>query len=131
MGYSQGGLSKQGLYYQKDKKAMIYSVTSVPDIYGNSKKSYRPIAAADLWCYARQLSQEQKFAAAQYGAKEERIFVFNYHDGVEVYDLVKYRGEWFEITRVDLPEDYKGGEMFVYVKPARAPKDSEILPYDV
>ena len=129
MAYSQGGLSKQGLYYLKDKKAMIYSVSTGRDSYGNAVTKYTPIAAAELWCYARQLTQEQKFAAAQYGEKEVRLFVFNSRDDVRVYDLIQYRGDWYEITRVDHPEDYHGNEMFIYVKEAKAPKATQINPY--
>lgn len=128
--YTQSNTSKKGLFYLKDKKAMIYQATTTR-IDGLPSTTYRPVAPAPLWCYTRQLTAEQVFGAAQYYQNETRIFVFNYRDGVTASGAyVRYAGTWYEVTRVDVPEDYKGGEMFVYVKDCRTNiKESNVLPY--
>lgn len=131
MAYSQSNISKKGLFYLKDKKAEIFKATVTRDSYGNSVKTYRPISPAALWCYTRQLTQEQIFGAAHYYANETRIFVFNYRDGVTATgSYIRYAETWFEVTRVDVPEDYKGAEMFIYVTECKtAIKESSVLPY--
>ena len=131
MAYSQGNLNKKGLFYLKDKKAMIYQAITTR-IDGLPSTTYRPVAPAPLWCYTRQLTAEQVFGAAQYYQKETRIFVFNYRDGVTAIGAyVRYAGTWYEITRIDVPEDYKGAEMFVYVKDCTTNiKESSVLPYN-
>lgn len=118
-------------YYQKDKKAQIYKlVPGEKDPYGFRRDDkYKPVAPKPLWCYTKQMSQEQKFAAAAYGEKEERLFIFNFMPGIEVYDHILYKGDWYSVTRVDTTEDYNT-ELFIYVyKERSAPKDDEFLPY--
>ena len=131
MAYTQSNISKKGLFYLKDKKAEIFKATITKDKYGNSVASYRPISPAALWCYTRQLTQEQIFGAAQYYQNETRIFVFNYREGVTATGFyVRYAGTWFEVTRFDIPEDYKGAEMFLYAKEYTGTiKESNVLPY--
>lgn len=125
--------SKNNQYFLKDKKAQIYRSFDEQDDAGfRSKSYYYPYAAAPLWCYSKQLSQELTFVARAYDTDETRLFVFNYKPKVKQYDLILYRGTWYEITRVDTTDDYKG-EMFIYVKDAGRglrPKDDELQPYD-
>lgn len=121
-------------YFLKDKKADIYKDTSSG---GRDSSGYpfpsqwRPISPAPLWCYAKQLSQDQRYYSHAIGQEESRLFVFNYYPGIELYDLIKYRDEWYQITRVDTTDDYKG-ELFIYVKLAIGgwrPSDDEVYPY--
>ena len=45
--------------------------------------------------------------------------------------MVRYRGKWYRVTRVDTKDDYNG-EVFVYVENANGgwiPKNTEIMPY--
>ena len=130
MAYTQSNISKKGLFYLKDKKAQIYKATTIRE-NGLPVTTYRPIAPADLWCYTRQLSEEQIFGAAQYYQNETRIFVFNYRAGVTATaTYVLYAGMWYEITRFDVPEDYKGGEMFLYAKEYTGTINANnVLPY--
>lgn len=103
-------------YYLKDKKAEIYKQgETVQDEDGFDITEYKKVSEKPLWCYARQLSQEQTFSAASYGEEETRLFVFNYRNDVELYDFIRYRGAWYRITRVDTRDDYKG-ELFIYVR---------------
>lgn len=108
--------TNKGLYFQKDKKALIYHPIRQANEKGRVVLKYvQPLAPAAMWCYARQLTQDQIWAASAYSQKETRLFVFNYYAGVEVGDAVEYRGEWYEVTRADTQADYNG-ELFVYVK---------------
>lgn len=115
--FTNSGRQSSRLYYKKDKKVKLIRKTTTKDKYGNSTKVYQYLTAAAIWAYARQLSQDQKFAAAQYGSSEVRLFVLNYRTDLEVYDFIEYRGAFYEITRLDTQDDYKG-ELFVYVKEA-------------
>ena len=112
---------KKGLYYQKDKKARVFHIVSGINSNGyNSPKYLQPVSPADMWCYSRQLSQDQLYAAHAWLQDETRLFVFNYYEGIKLYDVVKYKGKWYEVTRVDTQDDYNG-ELFVYVKDYKNP----------
>lgn len=122
---------KQSLYYKKDKKAQIYKkVSGGRDDRGFPiGDNYYPIAASQIWCYTSQLSQQEVFSAATYGDNETRIFVFNYYNGIEIYDMINYKNTWYSITRIDTADDYNG-ETFIYVKSIKEkPKDDAIKPY--
>ena len=124
--------AKKNQYYLKDKKAQIYKGRSERDPEGfSSIEKYYPIAANPIWCYSSQLSQTDVFIARAYSQTETRFFVFNHYDGIEVYDIIKYRNAWYRVTRVDTADDYNG-DVFVYVENAKGgwiPKDDEIQPY--
>ena len=124
---------KRGLYFKKDKQAQIYKHHN-----GNYNDEgfpvgdyYTPVAPALLWCYAKQLTQEQLYTAHAFWNDESRLFVFNHRDDVKQYDLLYYanKDQWYEITRVDTTDDYNG-ELFIYVKNLKyKPKDDAIKPY--
>ena len=118
--------------FLKDKKAIICKKESGEDTgFGAPDIGYRLISPSPLWCYAKQLSQQLIFQAAQWGQQEQRLFVFNYNEKITVQDTyIRYRDVWYQVTRVDTEEDYKG-DMFVYVKAVDRKKAStfEILPY--
>lgn len=126
--------AKNNQYFLKDKKAQIYrEADGGRDENGFSiPGGFYPYAAAPMWCYSKQLSAELTFVAHTYDTDETRLFVFNYKPKVKQYDLILYRGKWYEITRVDTTDDYKG-EMFIYVKDCPGggiSKDSNLQPYD-
>lgn len=104
-------------YYLKDKKAMIYrEAQTTKDKDGFvTNGGYVPLTEAPLWCYSRQLSQEQIYAAMAVGVQEERMFVFNFRKDIAVGCYVAYRNKFYVVTRVDSPEDYLR-DTFVYVK---------------
>ncbi len=121
-------------YYLKDKKAMIYwEKPGGQDKDGFPiKGGYVPFAPELLWCYARQLSQDQRYASAYYDVDESRFFVFNHIPDISVYDFISYRDKWYQITRVDTMDDYKS-DMFVYAKDCpegEMPRPNEVLPYE-
>jgi hypothetical protein len=118
-------------YYLKDKKARIYKVGTEKDSIGQRVTVYKPYTPAPIWCYAAQLSESLTFEARAYGNEETRLFVFNAGTAGNLYDLVEYRGVWYEITRVDTQGDYNG-DIFIYVHDCpkgKVPKASEIQPY--
>lgn len=121
------------MYHKKDKKAQIYKRhTADQDSAGFAgQEYYTPVAPASLWCYAKQLTQQQLYAAHAFWNDETRYFVFNYRDDVKQYDLVYYvnKQTWYEVTRVDTTDDYNG-DVFVYVKNLpRPPKMDKVKPY--
>lgn len=133
----------KGQYFLKDKKAQIYKTVYIkPEkSYSNPTEHYVAVNSVPLWCYTRQLSQDQLFAAAAYWNDETRYFAFNYRGDVEIYDHILYKDGFFEVTRVDRTDDYNG-ETFVYVKNVKGsvptdkihpkgwkPEDSGLLPY--
>lgn len=121
-------------YFLKDKKAEIYKDIGPDgaDNYGRPlPPQWRPISPTPLWCYSKQLSQDQRYYSYSMGREETRLFVFNYIPGIELHDLISYRGEWYLVTRVDTTDDYKG-ELFLYARLAvgsEEPEPEEILPY--
>lgn len=125
--------SKNNQYFLKDKKAQIYrEIAGDRDSSGLNSGGVYPYASAPMWCYSKQINAALTFVARSYDTDETRFFVFNYHKGIEQYDLVLYRDVWYEITRVDTIDDYNG-ELFVYVKDCprgKKPRDSEIKEYD-
>ena len=124
---------QKGQYFLKDKKAQIYKHhDGGTDPEGFSTGDYyTPIAPAALWCYAKQLSQEQLYAAHAYWNDETRLFVFNFRDDIKQYDTLYYPAKnlWYEVSRVDTTDDYNG-ELFVYVKNLKTGiKEEKIKPY--
>lgn len=124
---------QKGQYFLKDKKAQIYKHhDGGTDPEGFSTGGYyTPISPAALWCYTKQLSQDQLYAAHAYWNDETRLFVFNFRDDIKQYDTLHYidKNEWYEVTRVDTTDDYNG-ELFVYVKNLKwGLKEEDIKPY--
>lgn len=123
-------------YFLKDKTARIYYdvEAALPD--GSEAPTYKRFKVAatqrPIWCYSSQLTQNQIFYHGVWFSEDEtRMFVFNHLTGVKLYDYIRYRGEWYTITRIDNPYDYNE-ETFVYVKDVAIgdkPKDDEIKPY--
>lgn len=115
-------------YYKKDKRAEIYKESRHTNEYGDTISGYKPISAAPLWCYTKQLTQDQIYKAMAVSSAETRLFVFNYRKDIEVLDSIKYKDKWYSITRVDTQNDYNT-DIFVYVEEGYTPEDYEILPY--
>ena len=120
----------KGQYFLKDKKAQHYKVYSTGGGVGDPTY-YIAMSPAPYWCYCKQLTQEQLFAAQAYWNDETRFFVFNNKPDIKQYDLLLYKGNWFQVTRVDTTDDYNG-ETFVYAKDAKGgnkPRPQYIKPY--
>ena len=106
---------KKGLYFKKDKKCMVYVEDDTPHGVGEPTELL-PVSETSLWCYTKQLTQGLvSQSGVLYNNDETRLFVFNYNAEIVQNAYVKYKGDWYKVTRVDTTDDYKG-EMFVYVK---------------
>lgn len=118
-------------YFLKDKKALIYAIYYSTKSGRTEKKYYYPRTSSEIWCYARQLSQETVYEARLHGEDESRLFVFNQGTTVELYDLILYRSKWYQVTRVDTTNDYNT-DIFVYAKDAPigvVPKEGSLRSY--
>lgn len=123
-------MTKNGLYFKKDKKVKLITKYSYRDSIGQWISGYKYLSNSSFWAYTNQLSQDQTFQAATYGDFETRLFVLNYRDDLKIYDFVEYKGKYYSITRLDTTDDYNG-ELFVYVKDAaRGDTPSDIEPAD-
>ena len=113
---------KKGIYFKKDKKAMIYTIQ---EAYGvGEDPELEPVSETPLWCYTKQLSQGLTAEGGViYSNNETRLFVFNYNAGIVQDAFIHYRDAWYKVTRVDTTDDYNG-EMFVYVEDASDPTTS-------
>ena len=121
--------TKSGLYYLKDKKCRPIKCTRTGTTIGDYVETYYYSTPTALWCYTKQLSQDQVFQAKAYGQEESRLFVLNYRDDIEVYDMIEYSGTVYTVTRVDTQDDYNT-ELFVYVKlTPRGSTPTSVLPY--
>ncbi|MBR0198082.1 MAG: head-tail adaptor protein [Kiritimatiellae bacterium] len=98
----------------KDKKIELFDVQFIGDQTGNREKHCT--LKAVCWCYSRQLSQKLK---AQFNTDETRLFILNYRDDIAVRDFIRYRLNWYEVTRVDTKDDYRT-DLYVYAKDAPA-----------
>ena len=121
-------MATKGQYFLKDKKARIYRKCE-GGTEPRGSTYYVPLTASDVWCYTRQLTENQLFTAHMYLDDETRFFVFNFQDGIKQYDVIRYKEAWYSITRVDTMDDYNG-ELFVYVKNIKInPKQEQVKPY--
>lgn len=87
----------------KDKKIEILISTISKDSAGFAMETLEPIAPP-LWAYFRQLSGNEIHANAATVATEEVLFTINWRDDVTPRHLVQYRGNLYNITRVDVFE---------------------------
>ena len=106
---------KKGLYFKKDKKCMVYVEDNAPHGVGEPTELV-PVSETSIWCYTKQLTQALIYEAGAVNVNDEtRLFVFNYNAEIVQNAYIKYKDDWYKVTRVDTTDDYNG-EMFVYVK---------------
>ncbi|GHU70515.1 hypothetical protein AGMMS49992_02970 [Clostridia bacterium] len=98
----------------KDKKIEILPATQTKDAEGFSTPTYTLIAPP-LWAYYRQLSGTEIYATQSVHAVEDVQFVINWRDDITTKHVIRYKGNLYDITRVDGFEGYKG-DLMVYCK---------------
>ena len=103
--------------FLKDKQCRIAHLVQTVDDYGAPYERWEYLTEDPLWCYTRQLSQDQVWQGMQFGTHEKRLFVLNYRSDISTGDLIEYRDRRYEVTRVDTECDYRG-DLFVYVRDA-------------
>lgn len=103
--------------FLKDKQCRIAHHVQCVDEYGAPCQRWEYATDGYLWCYTRQLSQDQVWQGMQFGTHEKRLFVLNYRSDISTDDLIEYRDRRYKVTRVDTECDYRG-DLFVYVRDA-------------
>lgn len=92
----------------KDKKITILDVFIETDEIGNQNEVIRPIPGGEnIWAYYRQASADEFFGAASVNYKVEAIFEINWRRDINPRMKILYKGEVYEITRIDDFEGYK------------------------
>jgi SPP1 family predicted phage head-tail adaptor len=98
----------------KDKKIEVLAVTYTQDAEEFSVPTNTPLSPP-LWAYYRQLSGSEVYASQSVHATEEVQFVINWRDDVTTTQVIRYKGDLYDITRVDGFEGYKE-DLVVYCK---------------
>jgi len=116
--------------YLKDKKIILYRVEHVNDAAGFATAKYTPVHAGQLWAYVRQLSAREFYAAQAAQRSEDMLFVVNWRADMSPDWLVRYRGVFYNITRVDTFEGYKQDLRLYAAKLAAQPGEGDLLPFE-
>jgi head-tail adaptor len=113
-----------GIMLLKDKKIIIYRRTVEKDSEGFGTAKYTPIHSGRLWAYARQLSAGEFLSGKAVWQSEEMLFVLNFRNDINPADcFIEYRGVFYNITRVDAFDGYKG-DLRVYA--GRLPSQPDV-----
>lgn len=89
-----------------DHGTTMDDVAELEGISGGDKLATAP--TRPLWAYFRSLSGKEIYAADMLLAQEEVLFTVNWRAGIKPSMRVLYRGDMYDITRVDTLEGYKG-----------------------
>lgn len=100
-------------YKLKDKKAQIYKRVPQKTSKGVILDYWRQFDISPVWCYSQILSSSIENSEKSIENKEDRLFVFNFIPNLEKADAIKYKNQWYKITRVSSFDDYNG-EIFAY-----------------
>lgn len=93
--------------YLKDKKIEILGVTETSLPGDMPTISWALIHEGTLWAYIRQLSAKEYYSAMTAQSSEEMIFIINWRDDITSANMIKYKGRYYNIKRVDTYEGYK------------------------
>lgn len=92
----------------KDKKISILKKQYIEDEIGNQYEDWADLTPTPIWAYFRQLSGTERASAAVSDiVTEEVLFRINWRDDIDTSAVVKFRGTYYEITRIDTFEGYK------------------------
>ena len=103
----------------KDKKIEILAPRIYSDQYGNRRTDLATVAT--VWAYFRQLSGNEIYRTANqnYSAtvrvEETALFQIGYRDDLTTAHVIRYRGQTYNITRIDTFEGYKR-DLVLYCK---------------
>lgn len=90
----------------KDKKISILKPSKGQDKDGYPIDELIPIAE-NIWAYYRQLSGREVFAAMTVNAQEEVVFEIGWRNDIDTTMKIQYKGNTYDITRIDDFEGYK------------------------
>ncbi len=93
----------------KDKKiTLLELVVTGRDKWENPITEKRPIEnGKNIWAYVRHTSGREYYAARATQTEEEKVFVINWRDDITTENLIEYKGEEYDIVRIDDFEGYK------------------------
>lgn len=98
----------------KDKKINILKQKTGYDDYGEPIDEL-VIIAENIWAYYRQMSGSEIYAAATVAAKEEVLFAIGWRNDIDTTMKIQYKGDTYNITRIDDFEGYKSDiKVFAY-----------------
>lgn len=100
-------------HYIKDKKITIL----VNDYNGPEPngEDWQPLEGGkNIWAYYRQASADEYDRAGLAGYKVEAVFRINWRNNISVDHRILFRGDNYEITRIDDFEGYKK-DLTIYV----------------
>lgn len=116
----------------KDKKITLYRKFTGTNEVGMPVTEYRPVHPGTLWAYVRQQSSREYFAAQAAQITETIMFEVNWRPDLTLQALaaffIVYKGEWFNIARLDTYEGYKS-HIRLYANSMKAPAAADIKPY--
>lgn len=92
--------------YVKDKKISIFKSEYVMDNIGVETEKI-VLYAENIWAYYRQLSAKEYYAAGQTNYKEDVLFRINWRDDIDNTMTIMFRGQHYDIARIDDFEGYK------------------------
>ncbi len=95
-----------GSVHIKDKKITILSYQTIVDEVGDVIGKEVPLYE-NIWAYYRQASGNEIYLAAQVQAKVEVVFEINWRDNIDTTMTIRYKGNDYNITRID---DFEGGK---------------------
>lgn len=92
----------------KDKKISIISSREEENEVGETVLVEGPIPGGEnIWAYYRHVTGNEFYEAAKVNAKEEALFIINWRDDIDTTMKIKFRNEFYNITRIDDFEGYK------------------------
>lgn len=91
----------------KDKKIKILEERNIAEPGNMPKYEYVPIHPGTLWAYVRHLSAKEFYAAMAVQQEEQMLFVINWRDDIHESMEIEYKGQRYNITRIDTFEGYK------------------------
>ncbi len=97
----------------KDKKITILQKAYTMDATGNRVTDYVPLASS-VWAYFRQLSMKELYGTLTQ-VEEQVLFQIGYRDDVTTDCVVAFRGQKYEVVRIDVFEGYRA-DLKLYCK---------------
>lgn len=87
----------------KDKKAKFFYIkTAVVDGYEQVVKHYiHSESSGGLWCYVRELSENERFSAKAVQVEETTQFKVVYNDKLKNELKIEFNGKTYEIVSID------------------------------
>lgn len=93
--------------HARNKKITILEPIEVDSPFGSSNK-YEPLKDGEnIWAYYRHASGSEFYAAQANNIKVEVVFEIAWRDDLETNFKIRYKGQDYDISRIDDFEGYK------------------------